>query len=348
MNLTVHFNQEINSRITLNNRELFFQGNKLSVDEIDPGCYMLTIDSDQEFTVESVSIDGISIEELVYLSWAEQQESKLQPRLTVMPGQSWKMPLIFPLSAMMSEVKNQVHNGKLGKDLWKEFDIFVPGSVDLNDQYPGVLRDFFRYDSRFTILPKQPLTWFNKDNLLPYETVDMPYPREELLAELMMNRPSMETEDNQFYKTRISQQFEINDTWKYWFFLRNKDQVPARELPNWQQRFMWNQARWPVLTRFLESLDFTGIVQGYIAELPPNSWIYPHSDSGSDCWGEPDRVSRLYIPLTLDDRVFFKFANFGLVDLTRPSWINNRRYTHAVVNDSDTTRYILSLGLYQK
>lgn len=349
MKLSIKFNHGAGTIVKLAKKSFLVQGDVIEIDQdVNNGFYLLEVSSSNQFTVESVSVDDVSIQELLYLSWVDNNGVKIQPRTTVNIGETWVMPLIFPLSAMFSEVKNQIPNDHLGQNLFEKFEIFTPESVELSGDYNSVIKDFFLKDLRFRVIPKQSKTWFDENNLLPYEKSDLPYPREQLLQELSSNRQLLAMNDNLGYKQRIQSQFDTADTWKYQFFLRNENRAPPSNLQHWTQRFLWDQTQWSVLIDFLNSIDCTDIVQGYIAELPPRSWIYPHSDSWSDRWSEHPGVARLYLPLTVNDRVFFKFADFGLVDLSKASWINNRRYTHAVVNDSDETRYILSLALYQK
>ncbi len=52
----------------------------------------------------------------------------------------------------------------------------------------------------------------------------------------------------------------------------------------------------------------------------------------------------MYIPLCSPENVFFKFANFGLVNLKKPNLIDNKRFSHSVVNDSGSPRYILNIN----
>ena len=52
----------------------------------------------------------------------------------------------------------------------------------------------------------------------------------------------------------------------------------------------------------------------------------------------------MYVPLSNPENVYFKFANVGLVNLKKISLINNKRFSHSVVNDSVLPRYILNIN----
>ena len=51
----------------------------------------------------------------------------------------------------------------------------------------------------------------------------------------------------------------------------------------------------------------------------------------------------MYFNLEKVDGVFFKFGNVGLVPNDGDLLINNKKYAHAVVNQGDKTRYILTI-----
>lgn len=307
------------------------------------GAARLDLRSSSPLVVEDVQIDDNSIRELLYLSFLTENGQHSQPRTDIQNGNVvWTLPIIYPLSQMFSYVQNTLRAGTLGQDILKDWHLFVPESVEIRKSNPRILQDFFAMDAQFTLVTKNQPPW-GSDNRLPFEKASVPGNIQlvndefEKQSSTLNLSPGYATQNEKNIK-----EFGLEDTWKYLYVI---EQDNNKEMSDWRERFSLDKAVFPQLYNFIDQIPKINIHQGYIAELPSGSFIFPHCDCKPSRWGEIEGCAVLYTPMKQTSDVYFKFANFGLVDLSGPSYINNRRYCHAVVNDSPHPRYILSLTL---
>lgn len=329
----------------INNEPVNVHVKESSVEIFDPvhGFARLDIQSIKPLNILDVHIDGNSIRELLYLSFLTENGQRSQPRTDIQnPDAVWTLPIIYPLSQMFSYVQNTLRPGVLGKNIFEQWHLFMPESVKIKKTNPKVLQDFFYKDSQFTLMSKKQPAW-GADNLLPYEKAFVPGDIKKVNKEFeehigrMNFSPGYASQNEKNVK-----EFGLEDTWKYLYVV---EQDNNENMSDWKQRFALDNKIFKELYQFIDQIPKRNVHQGYIAELPSGSFIFPHCDSKPDKWGDLPGCAVLYIPLKHTSNVYFKFANYGLVDLNGPSYINNRRYCHSVVNDSDTPRYILSLSL---
>lgn len=349
MQLKIQFESTADTIIDLDGISHHCRGNIADIQhDLRFGFHVMSIRANSNFVIKNFWIDDAPLDEMLYMGWLQNAESIHQPSTSAQAGETWILPFLYPFSSFISQIKNQIGNGRFGQDLHKDFMFFLPESVTLSQRFPTVVRDFFSYDSSFTLIPKKSIGWFRSDNLLPFESTDIPYPRQTLYQELLNNLHHLEFLDNHENQIRMKQQWNLDQPWRYQYFIRLESGKSPEEMSHWSKRFTWSRDRWPILIKWLKSLEFDNVLEGYVAELPPGAWAYPHCDGTLDRPLENDGVSRLHVPLKINDKVYFKFANFGLVDLSCASWLNNRRYVHAVVNDGDENRYIINVSLFSQ
>ena len=343
-----------NLKITYNNKEknnLKIFDDVIEFESADKfGYSMMTISSQKNITIKDVRIDDNSIREMIYLSFLLDKDKKLQPRTTLQNcTQIWCMPIIYPLSAFFSFCQNNIPNGYLGKNLFDYFDLFFPESIEISRSHPKVLRDYFFYDSHFSVIPKHSIC--DKYLQKPFVETDGFYDFEKVLAEIRKNLSLIDfikDKPHQYSKNNV--EFDVKNPWKKSYFLKSTDSSTYTENKGnsspWRERFLWKKTEWNCLFELLECLPAKNILNGFLAELPPGAFIFPHNDNRDEKYFKTNNPSVMYIPLSSPDHVFFKFANFGLVNLKKTNLIDNRRFSHAVVNDSAKPRYILNINFY--
>ena len=84
----------------------------------------------------------------------------------------------------------------------------------------------------------------------------------------------------------------------------------------------------------MQKFGFTDILQMQYVELQPNSVIPIHRDDFTyeDGRNIIDGPTQLYFLMSGDAKdVKFKFKNVGLIDVSRPIFINNHRFVHSLV-----------------
>jgi hypothetical protein len=337
--LYITINKKIIDNLTITKDSISF------VQESVHGFSMVELKSTKQIYIKDFKINTNSIRELIYLSFLLENNQKLQPRTDIQtPSQIWCMPVIYPLSTFFSFIQNNLPNGYLGKNLFDYFNIFYPESIEISSAHPKIIQDYFRYDSCFTIIPKESIK--NEPTTAPFNEMDFDYSSKNLLDEVKRNLLSIDFGAERPHQYNINnQEFAVKDPWKKSYFIKspNIDAMVDKPL-SWEERFMWNIEKWPCLFQFLESIPAKKIVNGYLAELPSVSFIFPHSDNENEKYFRNDNPAVMYVPLCSPENVYFKFANFGLVNLKKISIINNKRFSHSVVNDSVLPRYILNIN----
>mgnify|MGYP001164174511 FL=1 len=94
----------------------------------------------------------------------------------------------------------------------------------------------------------------------------------------------------------------------------------------------------------MKKFGFTDILQMQYVELEPNSVIPVHRDDFTYEDGKHiiDGPTQLYFLLSGDPKdVKFKFENVGLIDVSRPIFINNHRFVHSLVYTGNRSRGVL-------
>jgi hypothetical protein len=250
------------------------------------------------------------------------------------------------LSAFFSFSQNNLPNGYLGKNLFDYFDIFFPESVEICSDHPQILRDYFLHDAHFSIIPQHQIL-NNKNIHKPFNEIDFHYNQESIFAEIKKNLSSIDfgLDKPHQYDTN-KDEFKINNPWKKSYFIKSPNTAidGSNNTTAWQERFVWKKQEWPFLFEMLQGLPAENIINGYLAELPNKAFIFPHNDNNNEEYFKKNNISTLYIPLCSPENVFFKFANHGLVNLKKANLIDNKRFSHSVVNDSGFPRYILNIN----
>jgi len=99
------------------------------------------------------------------------------------------------------------------------------------------------------------------------------------------------------------------------------------------------------------SFGFTEILQMQYVELQPNSVLPIHMDDFTYEDGKSiiDGPTQLYFVLSGNaEEIRFKFKNVGLLDVSKPIFINNRRFVHSLVYTGNVPRgVLLAYGIRQ-
>lgn len=103
------------------------------------------------------------------------------------------------------------------------------------------------------------------------------------------------------------------------------------------------------LRETMKQFGFTDVLQMQYVELQPGSVIPVHRDDFTyeDARHIIDGPSQLYFVLSGDtDKIKFKFKNVGLLDVSKPIFINNHRFVHSLVYTGKKARGVfLAYGI---
>ena len=147
----------------------------------------------------------------------------------------------------------------------------------------------------------------------------------------------------EFDKNRLLESLDEDLTYKDLKFYGNancKSLKPKPTLPLVDVKSLKNK----ILADFMTKVGFTKVLQIQYVEMDPRSFLNLHKDDFTYLDGLPymEGASQLYCVLKGDtDKIQFKFARAGLVDVSKPVFINNCEFVHSLVYDGKSTRGVL-------
>jgi hypothetical protein len=319
---------------------------KITADVDFIGLAMLKIKLLNSSTIkfENVFIDGVGVRQCLFLSWTEKDNQKIQPCTELWEKDLvWHMPISNPLSLLLSIASEKFKTGELGTNLYEKYDIYFPESIKVNESYPTIVKDFFKYNFSFYAEPK-----INKNELyshlkVPFFNLNFKYDPEPIYQELVNNHDYLVDQEFikplqlDYNKDDLKNEFDSKLNWRTVY-----PYIPDLGRKKAIDEFVLDKNRFAHLYKFYQSLPARYIYHSYVSIMPPNSFISPHVDLRKDL--DLHGCTQLYFALNHDPKEhFFKLNSVGLVPVSNDSLvcINNQRYTHAVVNHSPNWRYVI-------
>ena len=304
---------------------------------LDMGIHQLhlRIKDGSRIAIDDVFVNSSSLRQVLYMSYITTDAGEmLQPATTLWEKtQTWILPFGNPVSYWISLVSQKVAAQSLGQDLSKKYNIIYPAKIKLQGNCLPLVRDFFEHNFDFFCKPK------DETNFLPLRKTNVDisgFDIQSVLDEIDANWQWIQ--DNQ---AEYSQKEYTDQT------------LPG--LPSWtnlrifiDDEFLFESDRLPVVQQLVKSLPVNGIKKAYIGILPPGSIIAPHVDNTGLAAPGSRGCNTLYIPLRWPPGNYFKFSSGGLIDSATPWLINISDHVHALINQSDQYRVILSVTLDPK
>lgn len=184
-----------------------------------------------------------------------------------------------------------------------------------NESAPAFVPDHIQ---RFFERGEGPYWWnYNKNEKLPYRSTEVEFDKQKLLESL--------DED----LTYVDKKFSNNAICKS---LQASPQLPLTPV---------TQLKNDYLKKFLTELDFKSMLQIQYVEMEPKSFIDIHMDDFANDSGLMyiRGASQLYCVLKGDSSKFkLKFARAGMIDVTKPTYINNNAFAHSLYYDGEEPR----------
>ena len=314
--------------------------NKIVIDQsIDLGIHILRLqllDDHSKIDIADVTVNGSSLRQTLFFSFIEQGSDRLQPATCVWDSsQIWVLPFMNPVSQWIGLLGEKLRKDALGSDLNLDYKIYIPESVQLPDNFPSAVVDFFKFNFDCTILHKDNITAMN----LPYEKytekLDTQGVYDEIYKNLDLIRATVPYRHGQtIYNERDDKNYDFNTGWFattiYGFSPSNKHCHIA------------DSTMLPLTYALVNSLDLDPHSIA-VSVSPPGTYAYTHIDKRK--FNPEDKFNgckQLYIPLNYPAGAMVKFRNVGI--LPKIPMINNPQYySHAVVNNSNETRIVLSV-----
>ena len=160
------------------------------------------------------------------------------------------------------------------------------------------------------------------------------------------NLPYVEYDGDVDTDIELDEDLQFTDT-KFYGQGKCKSLKPQPVLPTIRLDQIKNQKLRDTMRQF----GFTDILQMQYVKLQPNSVLPVHRDDFTYEDGKSiiDGPTQLYCVLSGDSKgIKFKFKNAGLIDVSKPIFINNRRFVHSLVYTGDIPRgVLLAYGIRQ-
>jgi hypothetical protein len=327
--------------VKLNNKEVQFVSSdkNIVVDTLENfGLHQLNIISktNKRFAINYVEIDGCNLRKLIYLAWSDtKQKKKLQPCNELWEtDQIWTLPFGYPVSNWINLVERKFPAGSFGKNLYENYWIWYPQSIILEQKFPAVVRDFFKYNFDFTVVEKEKYDISQLPYFYPNKIIEKKLIVEalsEALKEIKLIKNYSKFPD-QTKENKKEFGLEENIEWKLMQLVKENGPDMHRDL-------------FPALWKLIDSLFLKNIFYASVGILPPGGIIYPHIDNR---WNRNETYSifkgclQLYIPLEWPEGNYIKLANAGIPNVeSNFVVINNDSFVHSLVNTSHKERIVL-------
>lgn len=324
--------------ITVNNQpvEYLLIGNTVQlICAIDMGIHQLSIrlNDGNRICIDDVIINSAGLRQTLYLSYIKTDTGEIQQPATVLweKTQTWILPFGNPVSYWISLVCQKINPGLLGQDLAKKYNIIYPAKITLQENCLPVVKDFFEHNFDFFCKPKE------ATNFLPMRKTNVDISKFDI-------QPALDEIDDNLQWIRYNQtpypQKEYNDR-----ELMQGTETWHNFLIYAENRFCYEPNILPKTKHLLQSLPVNSIKRAYIGILPPGAIIAPHIDNVGLAAPGDKGCNVLYMPLRWPPGNYFKFCSGGLIDSADTWLINTSDHVHALINESNQTRIILSVIL---
>jgi len=308
-------------------------------DPIDLGMHILRLqllDNNSKVDIADVIINGSSLRQTLFFGFVEEDSTRTQPATCVWKTtQEWVLPFMNPVSHWIGLLGEKLRKDALGTDLSRDYRIYIPESCSLDDKFPPAITDFFKFNFDCVILHKDEVSVQN----LPYElcteeiNIDGVYDEIYRNIDLIRSKLPIGTGQN-FYNQKDDKNFDYGGCWFTVTICRIRDENKNYHIADPDML--------PLTYALVDSLnlDYDAIT---VSVSPPGTYAYTHIDKravGSD--EKFIGCKQLYIPLNYPEGAAIKFKNVGVLPQV-PTIMNPQYYSHAVVNDSNETRIVLSI-----
>lgn len=311
------------------------------------GIHQLTIENltTKRFGITQAIVGNCNLRKLFYLAWmTTTNNERVQPCNELWEaGQRWNLPFGYPVSNWISVVEQKFPNGVIGNDLYKDYWIWYPKSIDLDRNSPQIMKDFFEYNFNFTVVNKKNFTY----DQIPYITYTEP------VDQSLINQSYQELKNNQplvnllakvpGQKKANAEEFGYADNQQWQSLLLYRKESPGLAAVDHLDRF-------PACNKLINSLNMP-FWYVFIGIMPPGAIVYPHVDDMAVV--DPEYIhwrgcTQLYIPIYQPVDSYLKIADAGTIDTTSGNMIiNSDIFTHAAANNSTEYRYMLALRTRQ-
>jgi hypothetical protein len=300
-------------------------GNQLTSESDYQGWFKLSLRGIDESSVDilDIKINDQSVGYVLYTGFGITDSGEhLQPCTIFKKNLKFCIWLHTNLGELFHSLYSQIRNGDYGTNLFSKYLFTVDRAVTLDHSYPESIRTFF---ARAT----GPRWWHRDSDHLPYKVLDTEI-NQKLYSSITKLEHHMQTEclDGKPYVRKIK---GVNCNWR---------QLNSPVLTYEADAMSMESIPVAYLQSLLYEIGYRKILSYSILELDPKSYIDIHVDDhyASKNYKYIVGAKKFYVSFNIQDKIYFKLGNAGMLPLNKPLLINTLTHVHSVVNDSNQIR----------
>ena len=217
---------------------------------------------------------------------------------------------------------DQIRTGDFGTYLFNKYLFTVDRPVQIANYWDKTLQNYFAFGDG-------PNWWLKNDRFTPYAYVDTIKKEDYEFDTLIKELDSCFPEGN-WWCGKI-QEKHTKKGLKVGFA-----DLPFIEIKDLPSKFVQN---------LVKKIGYKRIIDIQIQTLAPKTSLHIHKDHHYDrkCYPYTSGAVKFYWTLGKYNDVYFKLGNAGLLPLDKPLFINATEHVHAVVNERDEERSVLTM-----
>lgn len=330
------------------------ENNNIIIDtEIDIGINSLTIkliDAKENFVlkIKDFILNKVSARQTLYLAFGNLENKNICTTWLTNRDTVITIPFGNPISWWLSECSKKISNTLYGTNLYDQFKIFYPESIDIDNKFPRLMQDFMKHNLGFHTVAKNEYVRPLHNKKIPYLNVDLDYDENLLFKEFLKN---VELLNNNYYKPKQNEynnkEIEKLELWRVAIAVPT---VNTQIDSGWKENLLYSQEDFPLFYDLLERITAIGgvrIVYAFIGQVKSYSYVAPHADDfyrRDARYLNTDGCAQFFIPIGWKPGNYFKFADVGLIPYDQGALlINNSDFMHGSVNASDSLRFTIGI-----
>ena len=341
--------------LTLNNSLIPYQieNNNIIINiEINAGVNLLTIkliNAKENFVlkIKDFILNKVSARQTLYLAFCQIESKNVNTTWLTNRDNVITIPFGNPISWWLSECSKKIANDLYGTNLYEQFELFYPESIEIDTKFPRLMQDFMKHNLGFHLVSKNEYDRPLHNKKIPYLNVDLDYDENLLFNEFLKN---VELLNNNYYKPKQneynSQEIEKLELWQVAMAVPT---VEAQD-SSWKENILYSQEDFPLFYNLLERITAIGgirIIHAFIGQVKPYSYVAPHVDDFSrrDAkYLNTGGCAQFFIPIGWKSGNYYKFADIGLIPYDQGALLSSTgEFMHGSVNASDSVRFTIGI-----
>lgn len=278
----------------------------------------------EQIEIKDILINDESIKENIYTGFYTDGEGKRHQPATAV----WSEGGVFSVwihtepGRIWQRFADQIRSGDFGKYLFDKYLFTVDRPTKIADYWDKTLKHYFGFGDG-------PNYWLKNDRFTPYAYVDQIQKQDYDIKHLVKEFDSCFPEGNwwcgniQTKHTKRGLQVGYAD-------------LPFTEIKDLPSEFV---------QKFVRKVGYKRIIDIQIQTLAPKTSLHIHKDHHyhRKCYPYTSGAKKFYWTLGDHNDVYFKLGNAGLLPLDHALFINATEHVHAVVNEQDKERSVLTM-----